>query len=359
MEINECLICGRESNNDVNIFNLDIDNRRYFYVECPYCGMYILLESWRGYNYIHDLDSKIKNKLKYCLKKNELEYSKGITMEKYKNKGYKIGEIYLKMPRNFSQYQINVFGYKPPKFSNKQDILDYINKRSDYPESTNEKLNNLLIYFYNNGGIDGKPISIPEEDCSLLCIENSTLLQRFAVNLKEKKFLEVILIENGLDSACLSIDGQLYVEELLNKKTHNSQSAFSTSNDFNDELINETKNLLHKYPKAEKLFISALDKYSKGVYERNLLDDMRLSLELFLRDVLCNKKSLENQKSEISKYQKGKDASPELTNMFVKLVDYYAKYHNSNIKHNDNVKQSEIDFIIELTSSFIKFLINL
>jgi hypothetical protein len=133
----------------------------------------------------------------------------------------------------------------------------------------------------------------------------------------------------------------------------------SAKKGINENQINETKTMLHNYPNAEKPFISGLEKYSKKIYERNLLDDMRLSLELFLKDVLSNNKSLENQISEISKFQKAKGSSSELTNMFVKLVDYYSKYHNSYIKHNDNVKPSEIDFIIDLTSSFIKFLIKI
>jgi DNA-directed RNA polymerase subunit RPC12/RpoP len=352
-EIKSCLICKRQSSNIDLIY--ENSRKQNLLIVCPYCGMYILPENWRGYSYISELDSKLKTKLKYNLKINEMDYSQSITEDQFQQKIRKSGEIYLKMPNFFSQRQIRVFGYRPPKFNNKQDILNYINTRKDYPESTNEKLNNLLVYFYNNGGIDGKHISIPEKDYSTLSIETSILLQKFAINLKERKLLEVILIENGFDSGCLSINGQIFVEDLLSKKTHNSKLKFSTSDDLNSKLINETRNILHKHPKAEKLFNTALDKYSKGVYERNLLDDMRLALELFLKSVLDNSKSLENQKSAIGKFQKEKDASPELSNMFIKLVDYYAKYHNSNIKHNDNVKKNEIGLLINLTSSFIMY----
>ena len=344
-KVKSCLICNRASDNIKLIYE-----KQNLLIVCPYCGMYILPENWRGYSYISGMNSKLKSKLKFNLKINEKEYSKSITVNQFQQENLKSGDINLKMPKNFSQYQIRVvFGYKPPKFSNEQDILNYINTRKDYPESTNEKLDNLLIYLYNNGGTEGQHISILEEDYSILCIENSTILQRFAVNLKEKKFLEAILSENGLNSACLSINGQLYVEDLLSKNTHYS------NNDLNNKLINETKNILHKHPKAEKLFNTALDKYSQGIYERNLLDDMRLALELFLKSVLSNNKSLENQKSAIGKFQKEKNASPELSNIFIKLVDCYAQYHNSNIKHNDNVKKNEIGFLINLTSSLIMY----
>ena len=45
--------------------------------------------------------------------------------------------------------------------------------------------------------------------------------------------------------------------------------------------------------------------------------------------------------------------------MFVKLVDYYTKYQNSYVKHNDAVIEEEVDFILEITSSFMKHLVRL
>ena len=42
-----------------------------------------------------------------------------------------------------------------------------------------------------------------------------------------------------------------------------------------------------------------------------------------------------------------------------KLVEYYSKYHNSYVKHNDIVIEEEIEFILELTSSFMKHLVRL
>ncbi len=45
--------------------------------------------------------------------------------------------------------------------------------------------------------------------------------------------------------------------------------------------------------------------------------------------------------------------------MFVKLVDYYSKYQNSYVKHDDAVIEPEIEFIFEITSSFMKHLIRL
>lgn len=118
--------------------------------------------------------------------------------------------------------------------------------------------------------------------------------------------------------------------------------------------IKESQEILAEYPSSQKLFEEAIDKYKQGIYLRNVLDDMRLALETFLREILNNQKSLENQLSEVGKFQKEKGKSQEFINMFNKLLEYYAKYQNKYVKHNNDVKPTEIDFVIGLTSLFIR-----
>ena len=93
--------------------------------------------------------------------------------------------------------------------------------------------------------------------------------------------------------------------------------------------IKESQEILAEYPSSQKLFEEAIDKYKQGIYLRNVLDDMRLALEIFLKEILNNQKSLENQLSEIGNFQKDKGKSQEFINMFKQLLDYYAKYQNS------------------------------
>ena len=119
----------------------------------------------------------------------------------------------------------------------------------------------------------------------------------------------------------------------------------------------EEKHWLSDYSKAHKHYQLALEKYRNSIYERNLLDDLRLSIEFLLKSILGNNKSLENQISEIGKYQKEKGSSPEVRNMLTKLIDYYTKYQNNYVKHDDEVKLDEIELIMELSESFMKHLI--
>lgn len=123
------------------------------------------------------------------------------------------------------------------------------------------------------------------------------------------------------------------------------------------ELVQKTKHWLANYPSALKQYENALAKYEGGIFERNTLDDMRLAFELLVKDLLGNGKSLENQISDIGTKLKASGASDELRNMVVKIIEYYTKFQNNHVKHNDAVNANEIEYVIELTSVVMKFLI--
>lgn len=125
---------------------------------------------------------------------------------------------------------------------------------------------------------------------------------------------------------------------------------------FNTELAEETKHWLEPFKKSYSLYNVALEKLKQGNLQRNLIDDLRLSLELLLKEILVNDKPLEKQIADLGAFQKQKGISAETTNMFNSLLDYYGKYQNKYIKHDDNVNMKEIEFIVDLTSSFMKFI---
>lgn len=130
-------------------------------------------------------------------------------------------------------------------------------------------------------------------------------------------------------------------------------------NEATPELIEETKHWLAFFPDALRLYENALQKHAYGEFRRNVLDDMRLSLEKLIQEIVDNQKSLENQPPHIGAFIKEKGGSPELTNMLLKLFDYYGKYQNTYVKHDDAVRKEEVVFLIELTSSFMKHLVRL
>ena len=123
-----------------------------------------------------------------------------------------------------------------------------------------------------------------------------------------------------------------------------------------EKSVNDVLDWLISYPKVQKSLKSALEKYQNKIYQRNLIDDLRLSLELFFKEILNNNKSLENQEKTLSEYLEQKNVPKELKNMFWKLIDYYTKYQNNYAKHGDKVDSLEIEFMIYLTGTFIRFL---
>ena len=142
-------------------------------------------------------------------------------------------------------------------------------------------------------------------------------------------------------------------------KSYGHLDPKDTPSEVNETLIEETKHWLNGYPEALSLYVQALEKYQHRAFNRNLLDDLRLGLEKLIRNLLQNDKSIENQISFLGGYIKSRGGSPELANMFVKLIDYYAKYQNTYVKHGDAVIEQEIEFILEITSSFMKHLVRL
>jgi hypothetical protein len=127
----------------------------------------------------------------------------------------------------------------------------------------------------------------------------------------------------------------------------------------NTELVVKTKHWLANYSDALQEYNNALTKYESGSFERNTLDDMRLSFELLIKALLNNNKSLENQMSDLGSMLKASGVSDELRNMVSKIIDYYSKYQNNHVKHNSAVKSDEIEYVIEQTSIIMKFLIKI
>jgi len=125
------------------------------------------------------------------------------------------------------------------------------------------------------------------------------------------------------------------------------------------DLIKRRHHWLGSYPDVLALYEEAVRKYADGIFLRNVLDDLRLAIELLLKSIFGNNKSLENQIPQLGEFIKKRGGSGELVNMLVKLVDYYTKYQNTYVKHDDAVIRDEVDFIFELTSSVMRHLVRL
>jgi hypothetical protein len=96
--------------------------------------------------------------------------------------------------------------------------------------------------------------------------------------------------------------------------------------DFDIAIVEETKHWLKPFPESLKSYEEALKMRLNGEYTRNCLDNLRFSLELLLKKVLSNEKSLEHQSLEVKICIKANGGSPQLKNMFAQVLHYYCKY---------------------------------
>jgi hypothetical protein len=156
-------------------------------------------------------------------------------------------------------------------------------------------------------------------------------------------------------------DIELSLLDIKIKKTKIGECIFYPAGAklLDEGVVNDALDWLTPYSESYKSFESALKKYQEHKYERNLIDDLRLSLELLLKVILKNKKSLDNQKESLGRYLKGKDAPKEIRNMFTTLTAYYVDYQNEYAKHDDKVREAEIEFMIYLTGTFMRFILSL
>ena len=115
--------------------------------------------------------------------------------------------------------------------------------------------------------------------------------------------------------------------------------------------------LVERYPDALPLFDSAAENYEQGNADRNALDDMRLCFEKVLQAIFSNDKSLENQMPVIGSLLKGADVSAEFRNLLNKAIDYYSKYQNNHVKHDDSINPHEVSFVVEFTCILMKQMI--
>lgn len=115
-------------------------------------------------------------------------------------------------------------------------------------------------------------------------------------------------------------------------------------------------------PGLSKHFQEALTICASGETARfrNALDNLRFGLETLLKKLLCNSKSLENQKPALLPWLKARGLHQQIVNMYESLLfGPYSIYQNDAVKHNEAFAAVEIEFMIYLTGTFMRLLLDL
>jgi len=126
-----------------------------------------------------------------------------------------------------------------------------------------------------------------------------------------------------------------------------------------DERVNVALTALIDIPEANESFSRALLHFLENDSSkyRNILDDLRHATEGFLRYVLNNKKSLENQ--EIPLLQKLTDIGvhSNIRSMIRELFfKHFTNYQNNAVKHGTReYTEEEVEFMIYLVATFFSF----
>lgn len=138
------------------------------------------------------------------------------------------------------------------------------------------------------------------------------------------------------------------VENILNSHFGNGVLRNDTIENTNG-ILNE----LVSHPMPLDLYKKAIDGFQKQQDYRHAMDDLRLSLELLLKDVLSNEKSLEKQDKFLSAYLGRGRISTEIIAGITDEMKALGRYFNEHEKHKDDIKIDDIDCVVHWVSNII------
>lgn len=149
--------------------------------------------------------------------------------------------------------------------------------------------------------------------------------------------------------------------------THSAREALSVATDALDVYYSEetstmddltqTAAALTPYAKSKKLYEDAIDNLRKGGSDRHSLDDVRLALERLLKEILGNDVGLEHQGTALSTFLKEKGATREIRQMMTNMLRPYYLYQDEKVKHDDEIKDEDVDYVIGVTNRFVRQLL--
>lgn len=123
---------------------------------------------------------------------------------------------------------------------------------------------------------------------------------------------------------------------------------------------NNISSLLSAYsPKIRQQWIKACVFFDQDDY-RNSLDNVRLAVELLVKELTKSQASLENQHKDLGNFLKAKGIGKQVRNYLHSILNIYEKIQNNEAKHDipDTLSQEEVMFIMNQSYVLMKFLID-
>lgn len=176
---------------------------------------------------------------------------------------------------------------------------------------------------------------------------------RFEKNEKIENLYKVV-------ETCLDHSPQLGVEI---SKSGASVTLFPKGAGLLDhQVVDQTLEWLSPHPKVLEPFREALKLHMDGDKgkQRNLLDNLRYSIEQLLKEILNNSKSLENQQKDLTAWFKDKPVHRQVINLYNQLLfGQFRQYQNDAVKHAGEYQEQDVEFMIYLAGTFMRLLLQL
>lgn len=148
---------------------------------------------------------------------------------------------------------------------------------------------------------------------------------------------------------------KLYTAEEADTEINTTLVAFYSTND-NKKTIEKLKMVgssLESHPKSQCLYDEAVQNINAGGSNRSTLDNIRLSMEQYLQEVIGNKNVLENQEKPLKQFLKSKGATTEVVTSITQFLHSFYKYQDNNVKHDSNVKKEDVDYFLDMANAII------
>lgn len=148
---------------------------------------------------------------------------------------------------------------------------------------------------------------------------------------------------------------KLYTAEEADTEINATLVAFYSTND-NKKTIEKLKMVgssLESHPKSQCLYDEAVQNINAGGSNRSTLDNIRLSMEQYLQEVIGNKNVLENQEKPLKQFLKSKGATTEVVTSITQFLHSFYKYQDNNVKHDSNVKKEDVDYFLDMANAII------
>lgn len=110
---------------------------------------------------------------------------------------------------------------------------------------------------------------------------------------------------------------------------------------------------LSSHTQSLELYKKAIDGFQKQQDYRHAMDDLRLSLELLLKEILSNDKSLENQEKDLNAYLGRGGISKEIIVGITGEMKALGRYFNEHEKHKDDIKIDDINCVVHGVSNIM------